>query len=104
MLALVGRALCFRFVGGAVVVLLLLEYAACMVSRMLLHMRYGIAEAGVYYSYCCRYSVAIDYTEYSTAPSRVSFYLIMYLGIVQRLGGGAVVSQMSPFWKGTAQK
>ena len=54
-LASVGCVFRFRFVGGAVVVLLLLWYAVCTVSRVLLYIRYGTAEAGVYYSFCCRY-------------------------------------------------
>ena len=33
--ALICRALCFHFVSGAVVVLLLQYYAACMISRVL---------------------------------------------------------------------
>ena len=51
----VGCALCSRFVGGAVEVLLLLQYARCVIFRDLLYMRHGIAEAGVYDPYCCRY-------------------------------------------------
>ena len=54
-LALIGRALCFHFVSGAVVVLLLQYYTACMISRVLWHIWYGIAEAGVYYPHYCRY-------------------------------------------------
>ena len=58
-LASVGRALCCRFVGGAVVVLLLLQCATCVISGVMLYIRYGKAEVGVYDPYCCRYCCAL---------------------------------------------